>query len=605
MTLMPSIPALPTWFAVLALLQAGRSFAAAPPCPPAPFQGVQIAANDAGFNDHYGRALDVSGNTAVTSSRYDDHSGLAFAGSAYVLVQSGSGWSEQAKLIAGDPEFQDLFGHSVAISGDTVIVGSRNDDHPGLVDAGSAYIFVRSGTIWTQQAKLIASDAAEFDHFGLSVELLGDTAIIGAGFDDHAGGIDAGSVYVFVRSGASWTQQAKLTAGDAAAQDAFGYKTSLHGNTLIVGAPFDDTPSGIDCGSAYCFVRTGTTWSETAHLIAADAGPDDRFGDSVVLSGARAVVGSPLDDHSGKLDAGSAYVYAYDGTSWVQQAKLVPSDNAAGDFFGHIAALAGHTLLIGAPQADVAGVDAAGAAYVFDWTGSAWVEQAKLSTDAASLKDNFGSAAGLSGSTALIGVPHDDIAGAEDAGSVYSFALATDCNGNDVPDALDLALGTSADCNQNGIPDECDLDSGAALDLDGEGTPDTCQALSASGPALSVSVGGALTFSLHAGTSHAGKPYFLLGSLSGTQPGIPVDGQFLALNPDAYFFLTLAGGSPLQGGSGLLDGAGSAGASLVLPPGSVPPSLAGTVAFHAYALLDLAPLAVSFTSNPIPTTLEL
>lgn len=572
---------------------------AAAACP----QGLQLTASDAGDDDHFGRALAVSGNTVVATSRYDEHAGLGYAGSAYVLVHSGAAWTEQAKLTADDAAPQDLFGHAVAVSGDTVILSARNDDHSGLTDAGSAYVFVRNAASWTQQAKLVAPDAADFDHFGISLALFGDTAIVGAAFDDHAGGVDAGSAYVFVRSGTTWTLQAKLIPGDSAAEDWFGWSVALYGNSAIIGAPSDDTAAGIDTGSGYHFVRTGTTWSQAAKLLAPDAAPGDRLGNSVAHAGSRAVLGCELDDHAGKLDAGSVYGFTHNGTSWALQAKVISSDVVDGDGFGHAVALAGNTLLVGAAQAEVAGVNAVGAAYAFVWNGASWVEQPKLVASGATPNENLGSAVGLCDSTAVVGVPHDDVADQQDAGSVYAFEITTDCNGNGVPDTQDLAVGNSTDCNQNGVPDECDIHAGAALDLDGEGTPDKCQAFSASGATLSIAVGGTLSFALHAGASHAGELYFVLGSLSGTAPGIPVDGSLLPLNPDAYFALTLAGGAPLQGKSGVLDAAGTAGAALVLPAGLITPGLAGIVADHAFALLSPTALGVTLTSNPIPTTL--
>ena len=181
---------------------------------------------------------------------YRDDDGGNQSGSAYVFVRSGGTWSQQAKLTASDAAEFDLFGNSVAVSGDTAVVGNRGDADGGL-DSGSAYVFVRSGTTWSQQAKLTASDAAEFDLFGNSVAVSGDTAVIGADFDDDAG-LNSGSAYVFVRSGTTWSQQAKLTASDAAADDFFGDSVAVSGDTAVVGAPWDDD-AGLNSGSAYVF----------------------------------------------------------------------------------------------------------------------------------------------------------------------------------------------------------------------------------------------------------------------------------------------------------------------------------------------------------------
>ncbi len=592
-------------FRSLALLLVGCSSVAwaFPVAASVSLQELKLTASDAALNDHFGRSLAVAGNTALMGSRYDGHSGSDLAGSGYIFVRNGSSWLEQAKLIASDAEFADLFGHSVAIFGDTAILGARNDDHSGLTDAGSAYIFVRNGTSWTEQAKLTANDAEAFDHFGICVDIEGDTAVVGASFDDHAGGIDAGSAYVFVRSGTRWSLQAKLTAGDAAALDLFGWSAALAGDRLVLGAPLDDHAGGISAGSAYVFERAGTSWSLQAKLVANDAEAGDQFGNSATLSGDTAVLGAPRDDHAGGINSGSAYVFLANGANWSQQAMLTPNDAAANDDFGHTVTLKGDTAIVGSPQDEFSGLIRAGSAYAFVRVGTSWSEQVKFTASDAALGDNFGSSVALSGPSVLIGAPHDDLGREADAGSVHVYLLETDCNGNGVPDAQDLASGISADCNNNLIPDECDLAAGTSLDLDAEGTPDECQPFSANGASLSISAGGTIEFALHAGPIHAGGLFIVLGSVSGTAPGVAVDGQVLPLNPDAYLLLTLSGGGPLHNGIGLVDGSGSASAFLAIPPGLLAPVLAGLVVQHAYAVADPVSLVVTLTSNPIPTIL--
>src|SRR3990172_1568973 len=213
---------------------------------------TKLTAADAAAGDLFGWSVAVSGVTAVVGVPYDDDAGTG-AGSAYVFVRSGTAWSQQAKLIAADAAADDLFGWSVGISGETVVVGAPGDDDAGT-GAGSAYVFVRSGAAWSEQAKLTAADAAAFDEFGSSVGISGLTVVVGSPGDDDAG-TGAGSAYVFVRSGASaWSQQAKLTAADAAAGDCFGSSVGISGETVVVGAPRDnDAAAGTDAGSAYVF----------------------------------------------------------------------------------------------------------------------------------------------------------------------------------------------------------------------------------------------------------------------------------------------------------------------------------------------------------------
>ena len=183
-------------------------------------QEAKLIASDGAVDDSFGLSGAISGNTVVIGAVGNDENGID-SGSAYVFVRSGTVWSEQQKLLALDGTTYDQFGYSVAISNDTIVIGAYGDDENGRV-TGSAYVFVRSGTIWTQQQKLLASDAAREDYFGTTVAISGDTAVIGAdGNNDD--GLRSGSAYVFVRSGAVWTQQQKLLASDAAARDKFGH----------------------------------------------------------------------------------------------------------------------------------------------------------------------------------------------------------------------------------------------------------------------------------------------------------------------------------------------------------------------------------------------
>ena len=177
------------------------------------------------------------------------------------------------------------------------MVGAPADDGAGRFEQGSAYVFVRSGGVWSQQQKLEASDAATFDFFGFSVAISGETVVVGARSDERAAGRNQGSAYVFVRSGGVWSQQQKLEASDAAAGDVFGSSVAISGETVVVGAVLDDGAAGRDQGSAYVFVRSGGVWSQQQKLEASDAAAVDFFGRSVAISGETVVVGA--SGHSG------------------------------------------------------------------------------------------------------------------------------------------------------------------------------------------------------------------------------------------------------------------------------------------------------------------
>lgn len=400
-----------------------------------PQELAKLLASDAAENDRFSISVAVSGDTAVVGAFNDDHAGGADAGSAYIFVRNAGVWSQQAKLTASDASSGDFFGRSVAISGDTVVIGT--------VYAESAYVFVRSGGVWTQQAKLIASDPAGGDNFGVRVAISGDTAVIGSYHDDHAAGIDAGSAYVFVRAGIIWTQQAKLIASDAEASDWFGETVALSGDTAVIGTLLDDNAGGSNAGSAYVFVRAGTAWAQQAKLTAVDAAANDWFGNSVDVSGNTVVVGAIYDDNPGGIDAGSAYVFVREGTTWTQQVKLTASDATADDNFGIAAAISDNTVLVGAHANDSAGGNA-GSAYVFVRSGGVWTEQAQLIASDAATGDGFGYSVSLSDDFVVVGAQGYDDAGS-DTGSAYVFRLP------------------SADCNNNGIPDECESNLGPAF----------------------------------------------------------------------------------------------------------------------------------------------
>ncbi|HKQ48756.1 MAG TPA: thrombospondin type 3 repeat-containing protein [Phycisphaerae bacterium] len=438
----------------------------------------KLIGSDTASGDAFGLQVAISGDTAVIGANQDTHAGGTSAGSAYVFVWSGLDWIQQAKLTASDAATGDSFGASVDISGDTIVVGSPFDDDFGNA-SGSAYVFVRSAGVWTQQAKLTASDAAAGDQLGRAIAIDGETAIGGAPGEDNGGGSDAGAAYVFIRSGTTWSQQAKLTAADAAAAELFGSSVAISGGTVLVGDENDDTIAGTDAGSAYVFTRSGTLWTQQQKLTASDAAASDFFGIAVSLSGNTAIVGANFDDHAAGSDAGSAYIFSRSGETWTQQQKLTVSDAAGNDRFGISVTLSADTAVIGANRDDHAGGTDAGSAYVFTRTGGLWTERRKLTADDAAASDFFGISAALSGDTVVVGAWFDDHAGGTDAGSAYIFAWG-DCNQDGLLDECET------DTDGDGLIDVCDgcpndpnkIDPGVCgcgqpdLDVDSDGAMD-------------------------------------------------------------------------------------------------------------------------------------
>lgn len=371
-----------------------------------PDEESKLVASDAEVNDWFGYAVSIDGDTAVVGATGDDDGGSR-SGAAYVFIRDGANWVEQAKLTASDAAVDDRFGVAVDLSGGTVVIGASWTDDLGS-ESGSAYVFVRNGTAWSQQAKLTASDGSSDDFFGGSVSVSGDTLLVGASEDDDQGP-QSGSAYVFVRSGTTWSQQAKLTASDGATDDEFGGSVSLDGNTAVIGARWNDG-AGADSGSAYVFARSGTTWSEQARLAASDADTEDWFGAAVAVSGDTVVVGATGNDATTAAYAGSAYVFAYNGAVWSEQARLTASDPIAGHGFGSCLDVSGDSLVIGAPQDDDGGNNS-GAAYLFLRDGELWSETAKLTAADAAAYDLYGWSAGISGERVIIASPLDDDAG--------------------------------------------------------------------------------------------------------------------------------------------------------------------------------------------------
>jgi hypothetical protein len=325
---------------------------------------AKLTASDGGADDGFGTSVAVSGDTAVVGAPYDDIGTSGNQGSVYVFVRNGTAWSEQQKRTASDGLAEDRFGISVALEGETVVVGANGDDHGSNTDEGSAYVYIRRDNAWVFQAKLNASDGAIGDEFGTSVALSGDTVLVGANYDDVLDR-DQGSAYVFVRSDTIWAQQAKLVPSDAESLDYFGRSVAVSGDTAVVGAYNKDIGSNGNQGSAYVFVRSGLVWTEQARLTASDGAAFDHFGYSVAVSGDTVVVGAIFDDIGSIGNQGSAYVFVRSGLVWTEQARLTASDGAGYDWFGISVTVSGDTALVGAPNGDVGSNSDQGAAYVF------------------------------------------------------------------------------------------------------------------------------------------------------------------------------------------------------------------------------------------------
>ncbi len=384
----------------------------------------KLTANDGAAGDSLGEAVALDGDTLVVGADGDDIGPNASQGSAYVFTRgftpSGAVWIFQQKLIANDGAANDLFGEAVALSRDTIVVGAGSANIGTGVDQGSAYVFVRSGTAWTQQQKLTAIDGSPFAYFGGAVALGGDTVVVGADGDTIGANTSQGSAYVFTRNGTVWTQQPKLTANDGAAGDSFGYAVALSNDTVAVGAPEDTIGTNAGQGSAYVFTRTGTAWALQKKVTANDGTADDYFGGAVALDGDTLAVGAEGDKIGANVLQGSAYVFTRSGADWAQLPKLTASDGAAEDNFGRVIALSGDTLVVGASGDAIGANRQQGSAYVYTRFGS-WVPQQKLIAGDGEEQDRFGGAVAVSGDTVMVGALNANIGANDNQGSVYVF----------------------------------------------------------------------------------------------------------------------------------------------------------------------------------------
>jgi FG-GAP repeat protein len=391
------------------------------------------------FGDNFGLSVAVSGNTAVVGTPTKDDFG-DLSGAVYVFVRAGADtnqWIQVAKLIPRDVRRGLQFGRSVAISGDTIIVGAVGDDEHGEF-TGSAYIFARhrgGPNAWGEVAKLRASDAARGDVFGESVSISGDTAVVGAPQNQAPFPARAGFATIFVRNHLGidvWGEVARVKASDGQSGDRFGSSISISGGTIIVGSPDDDHPElpffGIGAGSAYIFARQSNmpvAWAEVVKLIARDAVTGDGFGWAVAIDGDAAIVGAPggAPGGLGQPSTGVAYVFSRGSATaeWGETAKLIPGGGANEQLFGGSVSISGDTAVVGASSDDEKG-SRSGSAHAYSRRQGTltWEQGAKLTAHDGKAGDQFGWSVSLSGTTAIVGAPTFD-----DIGSAYVCAVNT------------------------------------------------------------------------------------------------------------------------------------------------------------------------------------
>ena len=344
----------------------------------------KLVAPNRSTNDYFGYSVSISGDgTKVivgapsedSTANQSSSTGAGDSGAAYIFTYSSGSWDTGTMIKAEDAQGSDDFGQGVSMNSDgtKVLVGAQRED-TGASDSGAAYIFAYSGGSWSQQAKIfpdVAKASGKFGSEGLQLSPDGTKAIVGAYYSDNSSGSSAaGAAYVFTYDGSSWSQQALITPSDGDHHDYFGRSVSMNSNgtKIIVGADSNET-AGSNSGKVYIYTYSGGSWGSEVMLQSDDIQASDHFGYRVSMSsdGTKVLVGARYEDPNNISNAGSAYVFTYNGTSWVQEQKIVASDPEATDMFGYHVAMSGNGLkaIVGAYGEDTGG-SSAGAAYIFD-----------------------------------------------------------------------------------------------------------------------------------------------------------------------------------------------------------------------------------------------
>ncbi|MCB0501215.1 MAG: hypothetical protein KDD32_00920, partial [Bacteroidetes bacterium] len=385
---------------------------------------------DGAINDYFGREVDVFGDVAIIGAYLDDLGSLTNAGSAYIYRKVGGGWAHETKLTAFDAAISDQFGQGVAISGNVAVVGATGDDP--VANSGSAYVYRYNGS-WNFEQKLEPPDAEANMFFGEKIDISANKLIISARLDDVSS-TDEGSAYIYNYNGTSWELEQKLLPTNGLANDYFGHSVAIDGNIAVVGAIGVDDNGSLS-GSAYVFRYNGGTWVQEQQLLASDGNANDRFGNDVDISGDAIVIGAFTDDNIAGSQTGSAYIFRYNGSSWVQEQKLNSSTPIINNNFGSSVGISGDRVLIGESFGDIAGANF-GNAFLFEYNGGSWTEIQSLSAFDGANSDLFGYACAISGNEIVVGAYLEDGAGTS-SGAAYFYEIATDQFNTQIVDACD------------------------------------------------------------------------------------------------------------------------------------------------------------------------
>jgi FG-GAP repeat/Bacterial Ig-like domain len=426
-------------------------------------ESTRILASDPSVVAEFGTSVAVYGDTLVLGAPFALDAQNEQNGAVYIYVRVGSAWSFQNKLTQPDPSINPRFGGSVAIDGNTLVIGAPNDI-ASSTNRGSVYIFLRNGSNWTMQQKLIPSDGRGGFEFGSAVAVDGNVIAVGA-FRGEVNGVERGSAYVFTNTNSTWVETTRLT--DTTGGE-FGSSISVSGNTIVVGSRYGGVNfSGT--GFAYVYVRDANAWPLQTRLIAADTAYGDRFGSDVEIDGDTLLIGA--DDNAaagGVVRVGAAYLFTRTNGTWTEKQKFAVSSPKYGQF-GASVGISGDKLIIGDSRVEVSGQSSQGAAYVFVKNGPTWSLQNRLTASDGQVADFLGTDVAIEGNNFFVGAPGVDLGQfpneTRNAGAVYFFIQSP--LPPDLRTSVDTGFSNSDNItnNQNLIFDINGVTPGAAVEL--------------------------------------------------------------------------------------------------------------------------------------------
>ncbi len=447
----------------------------------------KLVASDGAAGDEFGSSTRLNDDLLVVGA--PGHGAVAsFSGAAYVFRYDGNTWIEEQKLLGSGQRIKDLFGHSVEICDDQILIGAGTLNNSTNIGIGSVYVFEKSGSNWIEVDRLFGSDAQISDGFGAKISCDGSFLAVGSHWDDD-GGSNAGAVFIFERTGGQWSEVQKLVASDALAGDFFGFSQLEMSTSNLLIPSFASGTLGYRAGGAYSFQFNGSNWTDEQKLVASDGMPQDFFGGNLSLNGSKLAISSIQGDAPSVPNAGALYIFEKSGGTWGEIQKLNASNAISGARFGGGTEFMGSNVLaVGAPREN------RGAVYIYEDNGNGWIESLKVVASNLAPDADFGERLAFDNNQLAV----SDRIGSTRAGSVYIFEAdiaPPDTDDDGIPDDEDNCPSDfntdQADLDNDGQGDVCDTDDDSdgvlddvdncpmsantdQADLDNDGQGDVC-----------------------------------------------------------------------------------------------------------------------------------